>query len=156
MNRSIKYGLSKLIVFVFTLFPLSSISAQSIETKTITSIRGSYTICNGKIYEGTEVDSSKFVATIKGNQMFKLNSLNPKDVLFTVVKGKVYRTSDITLKNLLFYTKGKEIYLRTKKDTFESAGFFTKDANGDYTLASFLEPLEYFVFEMAARETDIY
>jgi hypothetical protein len=108
---------------------------------------------NNKIYEGTKVDSSKFVASIKGNQMFKLNSSNPNDFLFTIVKEKVYRTSDTTLKNLLFYIKGKEIYLRTKKDTFESAGFFTKDANGDYTLVSFLEPLEYFVFEIAAKET---
>lgn len=43
--------------------------------------------------------------------------------------------------------KGKESYIK-------SAGFFTKDVNVDYTLASFLEPLEYFALIIAAKEID--
>jgi hypothetical protein len=139
------------LLFVFAVAFIQKISAQVIETETITSIRGSYTMCNNKIYEGTKVDSSKFVATIKGNRIVKLNSSNPNDVLFTILKEKVYRTTDTTAQNLLFYIKGKEVFLRTKKGTFESAGFFTKDVDGNYTLVSFLEPLEYFAFEIAAK-----
>lgn len=143
----------KILSAVFLLFLIKTISAQVIEKETVTSIRGSYTICNSKIYEGTKVDSSKLFASVKGNQIVKLNSSNPNDVLFTIVKERVYRTNDTTIKNLLFYIKGKEIFLRTKAGGFQSAGFFTKDPNGDYTLVSFLEPLEYFAFEMAAKES---
>ena len=143
----------RILLLVFTMSFIQKISAQAIETETVSGIRGSYTMCNNKIYEGTEVDSSKFFATVRSNQIVKLNSSNPNDVLFTIVKERVYRTADTTQQNLLFFIKGKEIFLRTKVGGFQSAGFFTKDANGDYTLVSFLEPLEYFAFEMAAKET---
>lgn len=148
-----KYDLIKFGLMVFAFFFFSNISAQVIETETITSIRGSYTMCNNKIYEGNKVDSSKFFATVRGNQIVKFDSSNLNDVLFTIVKERVYRTNDTTQQNLLFYIKGKEIFLKTKTGGFQSAGFFTKDSNGDYTLVSFLEPLEFFAFEMAAKET---
>jgi hypothetical protein len=141
----------RVLLLVFTTVFIQRISAQVIETETVTSIRGSYTMCNNKIYEGTEVDPSKFYATVKANQIIKLDSSNPNDVLFTIVKERVYCTGDTTQKNLLFFIKGKEIFLRTKTGGFQSAGFFTKDSNGDYTLVSFLEPLEFFAFKMAEK-----
>lgn len=140
-----------IFMLAMLLGPCAHAFAQVIETETVSSIRGSYTMCNNKIYEGTKVDSSKFFATVRGNQIVKSGSSNPHDILFTIVKESVYRTGDTTRQNLLFYLKGKEIFLRTKAGTFRSAGIFARDANGDYTVVGFLEPLEFFAFEIAAK-----
>lgn len=148
----LRHLILKHILSVLFLVLYFFVSAQEIET--VGSIRGIYTMCSNKIYESIKVDPSKFVASVKGNQIVKLDSSNPRDVLFTILNEKVYRSSDTSRRNLLFYLKGEEIFLRTIDGKFRYLGNIKEEISGRSRVLFFLEPIEIFALLIAAKKND--
>jgi hypothetical protein len=138
-------------VIVFFLLSSFFVSAQKKDQVTVTGLHDTYTLCDNKIYEGDSINPAKFFASIRGNQIIKLASTDPRAVLFTVLDGKVYRSNRTTEENLLFYLKNDELFLRKGKDEFRSVGDISQKVDRYPMLMIFLQPMEYFALRMAAR-----
>ncbi len=136
-----------------TLFLLSFSYHLSSAQRTHTIISGgtvSYTVLQNKVYEGETTDIKNLKNTIRGNSIFKDSSTNKKDIVFTVLDGKAYKSGIIKPDSLLFYVKSNILFFRTKDGKFRNAGVYNPKDNLGGMLVFFQE-METIAFFMAVN-----
>ena len=109
-----------------------------------------YTVFKNKVYEGESTDIKNLKNTIRGNSILKDSSTNTKDIVFTVLDGKAYKSGIIKPDSLLFYVKNNILFFRTKDGKFRNAGFYNPKDNGAGMLVFFQE-METIAFFMAVN-----
>lgn len=142
----------KIMLFVFFLFLRKEVSSQDRITVNVIGFHYNYELTGNKIIEIVRGAPEKQIASIRGNKIYKENSLNENDILYTILDSCVYKTSLCADSNLLCYLKGNFVLLRTKKGKFEIAGEFTSSTTGRVGLLSYLDPLEYFAILIAGKK----